>query len=163
MSDNKRLFKSLSSADAQSGACYIVDVSNLENVAAAVDRLEKDSQAAGLKTVQVDLRPFKTFSDLMSVLQLHADEGINVVNLVNGDKWFKEGKDLFNGTLIGRLEFFNIVREHFFKAGVQKILWLQPETISAIATQCPDVWAWRSGVYALSDKAAPAAPKKPQP
>jgi hypothetical protein len=75
-----------------------------------------------------------------------------VVHVIGRPGWFDAA----------RWEAFNTRRERLAaKARARLVFWLDGETIALASRSAPDLWAWRSGVYAFLPAAAPGAQPAP--
>ena len=102
--------------------------------------LEEVLRAANLSFSTLSLGPMvKDAADLEAQLVEHANEH-DVVHVLGASYWFDDA----------RWDAFNARRERVAQtARARLVFWLTPAVVKRISAKAPDLWAWRSGVYAF--------------
>jgi tetratricopeptide (TPR) repeat protein len=117
-----------------------------------LEALDRVLQRAGLRSDRLPLS-----DKILDVPMLEARLENNarqapVVHVIGRPGWFDAA----------RWEAFNTRRERLAaKARARLVFWLDGEAIALASRSAPDLWAWRSGVYAFLPAAAPGALNAP--
>ena len=119
-----------------------------------IQQLDRVFADLGQNVARIDLsrQNFTGFAALEAELRrLALDHG--AIFLTGVDGWFDEG----------RWRDFNVRREAIaFNVPVRLVIWLSAESVKRAIVLAPDLWAWRSGVYAFTT--LPTDPREiPQP
>ena len=103
--------------------------------------------------VQVTIEPSKPIGTEELFKRLNAGEGTAPAQLLGIERW-PEGLD----DLLARL---NHRRDALAKRCQRPLLfWILSKDLNMVATRAPDLWAWRSGVFAFSLPHCPVPAKK---
>ena len=118
-------------------------------VMAALDRV---LQRAGLRSDRLPLSDKILDVPMLEARLVNNARQAAVVHVIGRPGWFDAA----------RWEAFNTRRERLAaEAQARLVFWLDGEAIALASRSAPDLWAWRSGVYAFLPAAAPAAQPAP--
>jgi len=118
-------------------------------VMAALDRV---LQRAGLRSDRLPLSDKILDVPMLEARLVNNARQAPVVHVIGRPGWFDAA----------RWEAFNTRRERLAAdARARLVFWLDGEAIALASRSAPDLWAWRSGVYAFLPAAAPGAQPAP--
>ena len=118
-------------------------------VMAALDRV---LQRAGLRSDRLPLSDKIRDVPMLEARLVNNARQAPVVHVIGRPGWFDAA----------RWEAFNTRRERLAAdARARLVFWLDGEAIALASRSAPDLWAWRSGVYAFLPAAAPGAQPAP--
>jgi tetratricopeptide (TPR) repeat protein len=114
-------------------------------VMAALDRV---LQRAGLRSDRLPLSDKIADVTMLEARLVNNARQAAVVHVIGRPGWFDAA----------RWDAFNVRRERLAaEARARLVFWLDGEAIALASRSAPDLWAWRSGVYAFLPAAAPGA------
>ena len=117
-----------------------------------MDAFDRVLQRAGLRSDRLPLSDKILDVPMLEVRLVNNARQAPVVHVIGRPGWFDAA----------RWEAFNTRRERLAaKARARLVFWLDGEAIALASRSAPDLWAWRSGVYAFLPAAAPAAQPAP--
>lgn len=112
-------------------------------VMAALDRV---LQRAGLRSDRLPLSDKIADVPMLEARLVNNARQAAVVHVIGRPGWFDAA----------RWDAFNVRRERLAaEARARLVFWLDGEAIALASRRAPDLWAWRSGVYAFLPAAAP--------
>ena len=113
-----------------------------------MEALDRVLQRAGLRSDRLPLSDKILDVPMLEARLVNNARQAPVVHVIGRPGWFDAA----------RWEAFNTRRERLAaKARARLVFWLDGEAIALASRSAPDLWAWRSGVYAFLPAAAPAA------
>jgi tetratricopeptide (TPR) repeat protein len=119
-----------------------------------MEALDRVLQRAGLRCDRLPLSDKILDVPMLEARLVNNARQAPVVHVIGRPGWFDAA----------RWEAFNTRRERLAaKARARLVFWLDGEAIALASRSAPDLWAWRSGVYAFLPAAAPAAAPGAQP
>ena len=114
-----------------------------------IEQIDDAVSSAGLHAITLDLvqsPAFDTVQSLENKLVELAQE-YQLIHLRGADQWLQAEQQP------QRWQELNIRRDAIAESCRAKLIWwLSPEEVSRCATEAPDLWSWRSGVYAFSSE-----------
>ena len=114
-----------------------------------LEALDRVLQRAGLRSDRLPLSDKILDVPMLEARLVNNARQAPVVHVIGRPGWFDAA----------RWEAFNTRRERLAaKARARLVFWLDGEAIALASRSAPDLWAWRSGVYAFLPAAAAAAP-----
>jgi hypothetical protein len=117
-----------------------------------LEALDRVLQRAGLRSDRLPLSDKILDVPMLEARLVNNARQAAVVHVIGRPGWFDAA----------RWEAFNTRRERLAaKARARLVFWLDGETIALASRSAPDLWAWRSGVYAFLPAAAPGAQPAP--
>ena len=117
-----------------------------------LEALDRVLQRAGLRSDRLPLSDKILDVPMLEARLVNNARQAPVVHVIGRPGWFDAA----------RWEAFNTRRERLAaKARAKLVFWLDGEAIALASRSAPDLWAWRSGVYAFLPAAAPAAQPAP--
>ena len=117
-----------------------------------LEALDRVLQRAGLRSDRLPLSDKILDVPMLEARLVNNARQAPVVHVIGRPGWFDAA----------RWEAFNTRRERLAaKARARLVFWLDGEAIALASRSAPDLWAWRSGVYAFLPAAAPAAQPAP--
>ncbi len=119
-----------------------------------LEALDRVLQRAGLRSDRLPLSDKILDVPMLEARLVNNARQAPVVHVIGRPGWFDAA----------RWQAFNTRRERLAaKARARLVFWLDGEAIALASRSAPDLWAWRSGVYAFLPAAAPAAAPGAQP
>ena len=119
-----------------------------------LEALDRVLQCAGLRSDRLPLSAKILDVPMLEARLVNNARQAPVVHVIGRPGWFDAA----------RWEAFNTRRERLAaKARARLVFWLDGEAIALASRSAPDLWAWRSGVYAFLPAAAAAPPPGAQP
>jgi tetratricopeptide (TPR) repeat protein len=119
-----------------------------------LEALDRVLQRAGLRSDRLPLSAKILDVPMLEARLVNNARQAPVVHVIGRPGWFDAA----------RWEAFNTRRERLAtKARARLVFWLDGEAIALASRSAPDLWAWRSGVYAFLPAAAAAPPPGAQP
>jgi tetratricopeptide (TPR) repeat protein len=119
-----------------------------------LEALDRVLQRAGLRSDRLPLSAKILDVPMLEARLVNNARQAPVVHVIGRPGWFDAA----------RWEAFNTRRERLAaKARARLVFWLDGEAIALASRSAPDLWAWRSGVYAFLPAAAAAAAPGAQP
>ena len=119
-----------------------------------LEALDRVLQRAGLRSDRLPLSAKILDVPMLEARLVNNARQAPVVHVIGRPGWFDAA----------RWEAFNTRRERLAaKARAKLVFWLDGEAIALASRSAPDLWAWRSGVYAFLPAAAAAPPPGAQP
>ena len=113
-----------------------------------MEALDRVLQRAGLRSDRLPLSAKILDVPMLEARLVNNARQAPVVHVIGRPGWFDAA----------RWEAFNTRRERLAaKARARLVFWLDGEAIALASRSAPDLWAWRSGVYAFLPAAAPGA------
>lgn len=113
-----------------------------------MDALDRVLQRAGLRSDRLPLSDKILDVPMLEARLVNNARQAAVVHVIGRPGWFDAA----------RWEAFNVRRERLAaEARARLVFWLDGEAIAMASRSAPDLWAWRSGVYAFLPAAAPGA------
>ncbi len=113
-----------------------------------MEALDRVLQRAGLRSDRLPLSDKILDVPMLEARLVNNARQAPVVHVIGRPGWFDAA----------RWEAFNTRRERLAaKARARLVFWLDGEAIALASRSAPDLWAWRSGVYAFLPAAAPGA------
>jgi tetratricopeptide (TPR) repeat protein len=113
-----------------------------------LEALDRVLQRAGLRSDRLPLSDKILDVPMLEARLVNNARQAPVVHVIGRPGWFDAA----------RWEAFNTRRERLAaKARARLVFWLDGEAIALASRSAPDLWAWRSGVYAFLPAAAPRA------
>ena len=113
-----------------------------------MEALDRVLQRAGLRCDRLPLSDKILDVPMLEARLVNNARQAPVVHVIGRPGWFDAA----------RWEAFNTRRERLAaKARARLVFWLDGEAIALASRSAPDLWAWRSGVYAFLPAAAPRA------
>jgi tetratricopeptide (TPR) repeat protein len=113
-----------------------------------LDALDRVLQRAGLRSDRLPLSDKIADVPMLEARLVNNARQAAVVHVIGRPGWFDAA----------RWEAFNVRRERLAaEARARLVFWLDGEAIALASRSAPDLWAWRSGVYAFLPEAAPGA------
>jgi tetratricopeptide (TPR) repeat protein len=113
-----------------------------------LEALDRVLQRAGLRSDRLPLSDKILDVPMLEARLVNNARQAPVVHVIGRPGWFDAA----------RWEAFNTRRERLAaKARARLVFWLDGEAIALASRSAPDLWAWRSGVYAFLPAAAPGA------
>ena len=113
-----------------------------------LDALDRVLQRAGLRSDRLPLSDKIADVPMLEARLVNNARQAAVVHVIGRPGWFDAA----------RWEAFNVRRERLAaEARARLVFWLDGEAIALASRSAPDLWAWRSGVYAFLPAAAPGA------
>jgi tetratricopeptide (TPR) repeat protein len=117
-----------------------------------LEALDRVLQRAGLRSDRLPLSDKILDVPMLEARLVNNARQAPVVHVIGRPGWFDAA----------RWEAFNTRRERLAaKARARLVFWLDGEAIALASRSAPDLWAWRSGVYAFLPAAAPRAQPAP--
>ncbi len=117
-----------------------------------MEALDRVLHRAGLRSDRLPLSDKILDVSMLEARLVNNARQAPVVHVIGRPGWFDAA----------RWEAFNTRRERLAaKARARLVFWLDGEAIALASRSAPDLWAWRSGVYAFLPAAAPAAQPAP--
>jgi tetratricopeptide (TPR) repeat protein len=117
-----------------------------------LEALDRVLQRAGLRSDRLPLSAKILDVPMLEARLVNNAHQAPVVHVIGRPGWFDAA----------RWEAFNTRRERLAaKARARLVFWLDREAIALASRSAPDLWAWRSGVYAFLPAAAPGAQPAP--
>ena len=117
-----------------------------------MEALDRVLQRAGLRSDRLPLSDKILDVPMLEARLVNNARQAPVVHVIGRPGWFDAA----------RWEAFNTRRERLAaKARAKLVFWLDGEAIALASRSAPDLWAWRSGVYAFLPAAAPGAQPAP--
>ena len=117
-----------------------------------LEALDRVLQRAGLRSDRLPLSDKILDVPMLEARLVNNARQAPVVHVIGRPGWFDAA----------RWEAFNTRRERLAaKARTRLVFWLDGEAIALASRSAPDLWAWRSGVYAFLPAAAPGAQPAP--
>jgi tetratricopeptide (TPR) repeat protein len=117
-----------------------------------MEALDRVLQRAGLRSDRLPLSDKILDVPMLEARLVNNARQAPVVHVIGRPGWFDAA----------RWEAFNTRRERLAaEARARLVFWLDGEAIALASRSAPDLWAWRSGVYAFLPAAAPAAQPAP--
>ena len=117
-----------------------------------MEALDRVLQRAGLRSDRLPLSDKILDVPMLEARLVNNARQAPVVHVIGRPGWFDAA----------RWEAFNTRRERLAAmARARLVFWLDGEAIALASRSAPDLWAWRSGVYAFLPAAAPAAQPAP--
>ena len=117
-----------------------------------LEALDRVLQRAGLRSDRLPLSDKILDVPMLEARLVNNARQAPVVHVIGRPGWFDAA----------RWEAFNTRRERLAaKARARLVFWLDGEAIALASRSAPDLWAWRSGVYAFLPAAAPGAQPAP--
>jgi tetratricopeptide (TPR) repeat protein len=114
--------------------------------------LDRVLQRAGLRSDRLPLSDKILDVPMLEARLVNNARQAPVVHVIGRPGWFDAA----------RWDAFNVRRERLAaEARARLVFWLDGEAIALASRSAPDLWAWRSGVYAFLPAAAPAAQPAP--
>jgi tetratricopeptide (TPR) repeat protein len=113
-----------------------------------MDALDRVLQRAGLRSDRLPLSDKILDVPMLEARLVNNARQAAVVHVIGRPGWFDAA----------RWDVFNVRRERLAaEARARLVFWLDGEAIALASRSAPDLWAWRSGVYAFLPAAAPGA------
>jgi tetratricopeptide (TPR) repeat protein len=113
-----------------------------------LEALDRVLQRAGLRSDRLPLSAKILDVPMLEARLVNNARQAPVVHVIGRPGWFDAA----------RWQAFNTRRERLAaKARARLVFWLDGEAIALASRSAPDLWAWRSGVYAFLPAAAPGA------
>jgi tetratricopeptide (TPR) repeat protein len=113
-----------------------------------MDALDRVLQRAGLRSDRLPLSDKIADVPMLEARLVNNARQAAVVHVIGSSGWFDAA----------RWDAFNVRRERLAaEARARFVFWLDGEAIALASRSAPDLWAWRSGVYAFLPVAAPGA------
>ena len=117
-----------------------------------MEALDRVLQRAGLRSDRLPLSDKILDVPMLEARLVKNASQAAVVHVIGRPGWFDDA----------RWDAFNVRRERLAAdAQARLVFWLDGEAIALASRSAPDLWAWRSGVYAFLPAAAPAAQPAP--
>jgi tetratricopeptide (TPR) repeat protein len=117
-----------------------------------MEALDRVLQRAGLRSDRLPLSDKILDVPMLEARLVNNARQAPVVHVIGRPGWFDAA----------RWEAFNTRRERLAAdARARLVFWLDGEAIALASRSAPDLWAWRSGVYAFLPAAAPGAQSAP--
>ena len=117
-----------------------------------LEALDRVLQRAGLRSDRLPLSDKILDVPMLEARLVNNARQAPVVHVIGRPGWFDAA----------RWEAFNTRRERLAaQARARLVFWLDGEAIALASRSAPDLWAWRSGVYAFLPAAAPGAQSAP--
>ena len=117
-----------------------------------LEALDRVLQRAGLRSDRLPLSAKILDVPMLEARLVNNARQAPVVHVIGRPGWFDAA----------RWEAFNTRRERLAaKARARLVFWLDGEAIALASRSAPDLWAWRSGVYAFLPAPAPGAQPAP--
>jgi tetratricopeptide (TPR) repeat protein len=117
-----------------------------------LEALDRVLQRAGLRSDRLPLSAKILDVPMLEARLVNNARQAPVVHVIGRPGWFDAA----------RWEAFNTRRERLAAdARARLVFWLDGEAIALASRSAPDLWAWRSGVYAFLPAAAPGAQPAP--
>ncbi len=117
-----------------------------------LEALDRVLQCAGLRSDRLPLSAKILDVPMLEARLVNNARQAPVVHVIGRPGWFDAA----------RWEAFNTRRERLAaKARAKLVFWLDGEAIALASRSAPDLWAWRSGVYAFLPAPAPGAQPAP--
>jgi tetratricopeptide (TPR) repeat protein len=117
-----------------------------------MEALDRVLQRAGLRSDRLPLSDKILDVPMLEARLVNNARQAPVVHVIGRPGWFDAA----------RWEAFNTRRERLAAdARARLVFWLDGEAIALASRSAPDLWAWRSGVYAFLPAAAPGAQPAP--
>ncbi len=103
----------------------------------------------------IDLQNVPRIDELMQALTDNPDKSA-VTHLIGGNEWLKRTvpRERRDGSFYDSpyVHHVNMARENIFDIGDKIIWWLDEEGITLMATEAPDYFSWRAGIYSIDPK-----------
>ena len=113
----------------------------------AREAIDHAAEERGLRVAEVCWDPAADAEGLERLIVAAASEA-DLINLSGAPDWLTSE----------RWQGLNIRRDRLAESARARLVWwLHPRNVAEMATQAPDLWAWRGGVYSFLDIASPCA------
>ena len=113
----------------------------------AREAIDHAAEERGLRVAEVCWDPAADAEGLERLIVAAASEA-DLINLSGAPDWLTSE----------RWQGLNIRRDRLAESARARLVWwLHPRNVAEMATQAPDLWAWRGGVYSFLDVASPCA------
>ena len=112
----------------------------------AREAIDHAAEERGLRVAEVCWDPAAD-ADGLEQLIVAAVTDADLIHLSGAPKWLTSE----------RWQGLNIRRDRLAESARARLVWwLHPRNVAEMATQAPDLWAWRGGVYSFLDVASPS-------
>ena len=112
----------------------------------ARDAIDHAAEERGLRVAEVCWDPAADAEDLERLIVAAATDA-DLIHLSGASDWLTPE----------RWQGLNIRRDRLAESARARLVWwLHPRNVAEMATQAPDLWAWRGGVYSFLDVASPS-------
>ena len=112
----------------------------------AREAIDHTAEERGLRAVEVCWDPAADAEGLERLIVAAASEA-DLIHLSGASDWLTPQ----------RWQGLNIRRDRLAESARARLVWwLHPRNVAEMATQAPDLWAWRGGVYSFLDVASPS-------
>ena len=112
----------------------------------AREAIDHAAEERGLRVTEVCWDPAADAEGLERLIVAAASDA-DLIHLFGASDWLTPQ----------RWQGLNIRRDRLAEsARVRLVWWLHPRNVAEMATQAPDLWAWRGGVYSFLDVASPS-------
>ena len=110
----------------------------------AREAIDHAAEERGLRVAEVCWDPAADAEGLEQLIVAAADA--DLIHLSGAPKWLTPQ----------RWQGLNIRRDRLAESARARLVWwLHPQNVAEMATQAPDLWAWRGGVYSFLEVASP--------
>ena len=124
----------------------IVEAVSDEAKRTARDAIDHAAEERGLRVAEVCWDPAAD-ADGLEQLIIAAVTDADLIHLSGAPNWLTSQ----------RWQGLNIRRDRLAESARARLVWwLHPRNVAEMATQAPDLWAWRGGVYSFLDVALPS-------
>ena len=124
----------------------IVEAASDEATRMAREAIDHAAEERGLRAVEVCWDPAADAEDLERLIVATASDA-DLIHLSGASDWLTPE----------RWQGLNIRRDRLAEnARARLVWWLHPRNVAEMATQAPDLWAWRGGVYSFLNVAVPS-------
>ena len=112
----------------------------------AREAIDHAAEERGLRVAEVRWDPAAD-ADGLEQLIVAAVTNADLIHLSGAPNWLTSQ----------RWQGLNIRRDRLAESARARLVWwLHPQNVAEMATQAPDLWAWRGGVYSFLDVASPS-------
>ena len=112
----------------------------------AREAIDHAAEERGLRVAEVCWDPAADAEDLERLIVAAASDA-DLIHLSGAPDWLTPQ----------RWQGLNIRRDRLAESARARLVWwLHPQNVAEMATQAPDLWAWRGGVYSFLDVASPS-------
>ena len=124
----------------------IVEAVSDEAKRMAREAIDHAAEERGLRVAEVCWDPATDAEDLERLIVAAASD-VDLIHLSGASDWLTPQ----------RWQGLNIRRDRLAESARARLVWwLHPRNVAEMATQAPDLWAWRGGVYSFLDVASPS-------
>ena len=124
----------------------IVEAASDEATRMAREAIDHAAEERGLRVAEVCWDPAADAEDLERLIVATASDA-DLIHLSGASDWLTPE----------RWQGLNIRRDRLAEnARARLVWWLHPRNVAEMATQAPDLWAWRGGVYSFLNVAVPS-------